>query len=75
MSPQIRAQLVYPAGSKPAMRKHTWVAGWTPAHDPRLIFVIYLHDIGVTSTYSSVFVARQLLERPEVRAFLAEDGS
>jgi cell division protein FtsI/penicillin-binding protein 2 len=75
MTPEVLAQLKVPVGSEPARRKHTWVAGWTPADDPRLIFVVYLHDVGVTSTHSAVFVARQLLKRPEVRAYLAGGGS
>lgn len=74
MSPLVRAQLDYPAGARLKMRKHTWVAGWAPARNPRLIFVVYLHDVGVTSTHSAVFVARQLLERPAVQAYLAEGG-
>ena len=75
MTPEVAAQLKFPAGSEPARRKHTWVAGWTPADDPELIFVVYLHDVGVTSSHSAVFVARQLLSRPEVRAHLEGDGS
>ncbi|MCH2107032.1 MAG: hypothetical protein MK291_10355, partial [Planctomycetes bacterium] len=75
MTPEVAAQLKFPAGSEPARRKHTWVAGWTPADEPRLIFVVYLHDVGVTSSHSAVFVARQLLTRPEVRAYLAGGGT
>jgi len=71
MTPEVLAQLEVPIGSEPARRKHTWVAGWIPADDPQLIFVVYLHDIGVTSTHSAVFVARQLLDHPEVKAYLA----
>ncbi len=75
MTPEVLAQLKVPVGGEPARRKHTWVAGWTPANDPRLVFVVYLHDVGVTSSHSAVFVARQLLKRPEVRAYLAGGGS
>ena len=75
MSDQVAAQLHYPRGSKPSSRKHTWVAGWSPARgDPRLIFVVYLHDVGVTSSHSAVFLARQLLEREEVQAYLMRAG-
>lgn len=75
MTPEVLAQLKVPVGSEPARRKHTWVAGWTPADEPRLVFVVYLHDVGVTSSHSAVFVARQLLTRPEVRAYLEGGGS
>jgi cell division protein FtsI/penicillin-binding protein 2 len=73
MSDEIAMQLHYPAGKRPDSRKHTWVAGWSPAEDPRLIFVVYLHDVGVTSSHSAVFIARQLLERAEVQSYLGAD--
>jgi penicillin-binding protein 2 len=74
MSDQVAAQLHYPSGRKPSSRKHTWVAGWSPVRNPRLIFVVYLHDVGVTSSHSAVFLARQLLEREEVQAYLMRTG-
>ena len=70
MTDEVSAQIQVISGRAPAQRKHTWVAGWAPADDPRLIFVVYLHDIGVTSGDSAVFVARQLLERREIQAYL-----
>jgi cell division protein FtsI/penicillin-binding protein 2 len=70
MNDEVAVQLHFPAGGKPDSRKHTWVAGWSPAENPRLIFVVYLHDVGVTSSHSAVFIARQLLERAEVQSYL-----
>lgn len=54
----------------PSMRKHTWVAGWFPAWDPRAVVVVYLHDIGATSSKNAIYVAEQFLHRPEVAAYL-----
>ncbi len=52
------------------MRKHTWLAGWFPSHDPKYVVVIYLHDTVTTSSHSAVFIARQFLTRPEVRELM-----
>jgi cell division protein FtsI/penicillin-binding protein 2 len=54
--------------------KHTWVAGWLPAEDPELVFVTFLSTTEVSSSYAAIYVAAQLLSRPEVRAYLAERG-
>lgn len=63
-------QLVNPE-RPPSMRKHTWVAGWFPADDPKAILVVYLHDVGVTSGKNAIFVAEQFMHRPEIAGFLA----
>ncbi|MEO0651610.1 MAG: penicillin-binding transpeptidase domain-containing protein, partial [Planctomycetota bacterium] len=52
--------------------KHTWVAGWLPAEDPQLVFVVFLSATEVSSSKAAIFVAGQLLERPEVQALLSE---
>ena len=55
-------------------RKHTWVAGWTPAGAPELVFVVFEHDTSVTSSHGAVYLAQQLLRQPEVLLYLAEHG-
>lgn len=54
--------------------KHTWVAGWLPPRDPALVFVVFLDRAHTTSSHSAVYVARQLLRLPQMRAWLAERG-
>jgi cell division protein FtsI/penicillin-binding protein 2 len=55
-------------------RKHTWVAGWAPADDPRVVFVVFVHDTTATSGHGAAHLARDLLNEPTVRAWLAERG-
>jgi cell division protein FtsI/penicillin-binding protein 2 len=54
--------------------KHTWLAGWAPARDPKLIFVIFLHDTVATASHSAAVVGRQLFELPELRQYLTNEG-
>lgn len=56
-------------------RKHTWVAGWFPAENPRYVLVVYLHDTSATASHSAVYVARQFLQRPEVKALMASHAA
>ncbi|MEW6074449.1 MAG: penicillin-binding transpeptidase domain-containing protein [Planctomycetota bacterium] len=56
------------------VHKHTWVAGWVPARDPALVFVVFVHDTMTTSSHGAVYVASAFLDQPEVRAWLAERG-
>lgn len=56
----------------PDHRKHTWLAGWFPAEDPRAVVVVYLHDVAFTSSSTAVHVASQFLRSPEVARFVAE---
>ncbi|MCB9916142.1 MAG: hypothetical protein H6828_13525 [Planctomycetes bacterium] len=72
MSNGYRAQLRSGTGSTPAMRKHTWFMGFFPAEAPRAVVVVYLHDIGVTSSHSAVYVAGQFLKSPAVQAWARE---
>ena len=55
-------------------RKHTWVAGWLPARDPRAVFVVFVYETYVTSSHGAVYVAQDLLRQPEVVAWLAGLG-
>lgn len=55
-------------------RKHAWVAGWAPAEEPELFFVVFEHDTSATSSHGAVYLARQLLRQPEVLLWLAEHG-
>jgi cell division protein FtsI/penicillin-binding protein 2 len=56
------------------VRKHTWIAGWVPADEPRLVFVVFVHDTMTTSSHGAVYVAQALLIQPEVRAWLTARG-
>jgi cell division protein FtsI/penicillin-binding protein 2 len=56
------------------VRKHTWVTGWLPAEDPRIVFVVFVHDTTATSSHGAVYVARQILESSELVAWLASHG-
>jgi cell division protein FtsI/penicillin-binding protein 2 len=51
------------------MLKHTWVAGWFPAENPRAILVVYLHFVTETATHSSVYIAEQMLHSEAVQRF------
>ena len=55
------------------MRKHTWLAGWFPADEPKYVIVVYVHDTGATAGHSAAYVAKQFLLRNEVKA-LVKDG-
>jgi cell division protein FtsI/penicillin-binding protein 2 len=54
--------------------KHAWVAGWVPAHDPKLVVVVFEHRTQATSSHGAVYLARQVLWQPEVLAWLANEG-
>lgn len=54
--------------------KHAWVAGWVPARDPKLVFVVFEHRTQATSSHGAVYLARQVLWQPEVLAYLADQG-
>ncbi len=51
------------------LRKHTWIAGWFPADNPRAIVVVYLHDVSETSSHTAVYVAAQFLQCDAVKKF------
>lgn len=74
MDPALYPGLVVREGARaiPDWRKHTWLAGWFPAGDPRLVIVVYLHDVAFTSSHSAVHVASQMLRREELGVALAE---
>ncbi|MDF1799085.1 MAG: penicillin-binding transpeptidase domain-containing protein [Planctomycetota bacterium] len=54
--------------------KHTWVAGWAPAEDPKVVFVFFVRRTTQTSSWTAIWLARQFFLQPEVRAFLAAEG-
>lgn len=54
--------------------KHTWVAGWAPAEDPKVVFVFFVRRTTQTSGWTAVWLARQFFLQPEVREFLAAEG-
>jgi penicillin-binding protein 2 len=53
------------------VRKHTWVGGWIPAEDPRIVFVVFEFDTLATASHGAAWLTRELLTREEVRAWLA----
>jgi penicillin-binding protein 2 len=57
------------------VRKHTWVIGWAPAVDPKVVFTFFVRDTRATSHYSSTYLARQFLVRPEFRQWLSDEGA
>jgi hypothetical protein len=42
--------------------------------DPKLIFVVYVHDTATTSSHGAVYLAAALLASPAVRAYMSEVG-
>jgi len=56
------------------VRKHTWVTAYAPPEDPAFALVVFVHDTSATSSHGAVWVARQFLDQPEVRAWLLEQG-
>jgi cell division protein FtsI/penicillin-binding protein 2 len=68
------ADLASPEGDQARVPKHAWVAGWAPADEPALIFVVFEHHTLSTSSHGAIYLARDVLEQPEVRAWLADHG-
>lgn len=62
------------AGFVDGMRKHTWIAGWFPAEDPKLIVVAYVHDTATTSSHGVVHLLSAFLQDAAVQNYLAEEG-
>lgn len=56
---------------KDGVRKHTWLAGWFPAEEPKYVVVIYIHDTSATAGHSAAYVARQFLLREEIKSLVA----
>jgi penicillin-binding protein 2 len=54
--------------------KHAWVAGYFPADAPRAVLVVFVHRTYFTSSHNAAWIARQYLQRPAVRAWLAAEG-
>ncbi len=62
------------APGRRVVRKHTWVGGWAPAEDPKVVFVIFVHDTLATSSHGAIYLAREFLLQPEILAYLADQG-
>jgi penicillin-binding protein 2 len=73
-SGDIGVERVATADGQSRVRKHTWLVSYFPAHEPRYVLVVFCHDTLQTASHSSIWVARQFLQRPLVREFLAQDG-
>jgi cell division protein FtsI/penicillin-binding protein 2 len=73
-SGDIGVERVATADGQSRVRKHTWLISYFPAHEPRYVLVVFCHDTLQTASHSSIWVARQFLQRPLVREFLARDG-
>jgi len=56
----------------PGMRKHTWVAGWFPADEPKAIVVVYVHDTSTTASHGATYLTAQFLRSDAVRRFVEE---
>ncbi len=70
MVPDFKASTPGHTVFKEGVRKHTWVVGWLPADDPKMVVAVYVHDTSTTSSHSSVYVMAQFLQRPEIQAYL-----
>lgn len=49
------------------VRKHTWLAGWFPAEEPRFVITVYVHDTSATASHSAAYVARKFLRSEAVQ--------
>ncbi|MCC6408303.1 MAG: hypothetical protein IT453_14155 [Planctomycetes bacterium] len=57
------------------VRKHTWIGGWLPAEDPKLVFVVFEFDTLATASHGAVWLTQEFLQRDEVRAWLAAQAA
>ncbi len=74
-SGDIGVERIETADGQTRVRKHTWLIGYFPAEAPRYALVVFCHDTLQTASHTSVWIARQFLQREEVRGFLAQDGA
>lgn len=72
-SGDISVERVETADGHSRVRKHTWLIGYFPAEAPRYVLVVFCHDTLQTASQSSIWIARQFLQRSEVREFVAQD--
>jgi penicillin-binding protein 2 len=54
--------------------KHTWVAGWFPADEPRFVLVVFVNRTYFTSSHNAAWIAQQFLTRDVVIRWLADQG-
>jgi len=57
------------------MRKHTWLAGWFPAEEPRFVITVYVHDTSATASHSAAYVARKFLLTDAVQELINEPSA
>lgn len=72
-SGDIDTEVVITADGKPRVRKHTWLIGWFPAERPRWVVVVFCENTLQTASNSAIWLARQYLRRPEVKALLSSE--
>jgi len=73
-SGDLDSRTVVTADGRARVRKHTWLVGWLPSQAPRHVVVVYCEDTLQTASNSAIWLARQFLRRPEVRATLLAEG-
>jgi len=56
------------------VRKHNWIAGWFPAREPQIVFVVYVHDTSTTSSHSTTHLASAFLASEEFQTWWREVG-
>lgn len=57
------------------MRKHTWLAGWFPAEEPRFVITVYVHDTSATASHSAAYVARKFLLTDAVQELINDPSA
>ncbi len=73
-SADISTERVETADGQSRVRKHTWLIGYFPAHEPRYVVVVFCHDTLQTASHSSIWLARQFLRTKAVREFVASEA-
>lgn len=61
-------------GEEHGVRKHTWVCGWFPAEDPRVVVVAFCYDTTRTASHTAVWLTQGFLSQPEVREWARRGG-
>ena len=54
--------------------KHTWLASFLPAREPRLVLVVFCYRTRATSSHSAIWIAQQFLQHPVLRAWMEREG-
>lgn len=72
-SGDLGVERVETADGQARVRKHTWLIGYFPAEAPRYVLVVFCHDTLQTASHTSIWIARQFLQRAELREFVESD--